>query len=100
MGNKKHKDENVRNWEGNIRDQFQKLLDIDVNMAHQTPLARLLQQKSQIDNFNKNVTRKSMIRYLTIIIDMSKASLKMDMRPNRAMVTKDLLTTFMKEFTD
>ena len=34
MANKKYKDENVRNWEGNIRDQFQKLLDIDVNMAH------------------------------------------------------------------
>lgn len=41
-----------------------------------------------------------MIRYLTIIIDMSKSALRQDLRPNRAMVTKELLTQFIREFKD
>jgi len=61
---------------------------------------KLHEKKCQVDEFNQSVTRKSMIRYLTIIVDFSRASLKLDLRPNRAMVTKELLSQFLQEFTD
>lgn len=41
-----------------------------------------------------------MIRYLTLVIDFSRSSLKLDMRPNRALVTKELLNAFIQEFVD
>jgi len=41
-----------------------------------------------------------MIRYLTLVIDFSRSSLKLDMRPNRALVTKELLNAFIQEFID
>ena len=41
-----------------------------------------------------------MIRYLTIIVDMSKLATKQDIRPNRAIVTKNLLSVFIKDFVD
>ena len=82
---KKHK------WEGNITEVFKKFIDLDINKAHQSEIEKLHQMKAEIDEFNKSVTRKSMIRYLTIIVDFSKASMKQDLRPNRAMVTKENL---------
>jgi hypothetical protein len=51
-------------------------MDLNIIEAHKTPLARLMQKKSAQDDFNKNIERKSMIRYLTIIIDFSRSTLK------------------------
>lgn len=48
--------------------------------------------KKQIDDFNQKITRKAVIRYLTIVVDFSADSLKQDMRPNRAIVMKDQLS--------
>ena len=48
-----------------------------------------MNMKKQIDTFNLSITRKAVIRYLTIVIDFSNDSLKRDMRPNRAIVMKD-----------
>ena len=48
-----------------------------------------MNMKKQIDTFNLSITRKAVIRYLTIVIDFSNDSLKQDMRPNRAIVMKD-----------
>ena len=45
--------------------------------------------KKQIDDFNQKITRKAVIRYLTIVVDFSADALKQDMRPNRAIVMKD-----------
>ena len=87
-------------WMGNIMDQFKTFMDIDIHKAQPKELQKLHAKKDQVDSFNQSVTRKSMIRYLTIIIDFSRASLKLDLRPNRAMVTKDLLNGFIQEFTD
>ena len=50
--------------------------------------------------FNQTVVRKAVIRYLTIVIDLSSASLKQDLRPNRAIVIKDLLSKFIHSFAD
>ena len=41
-----------------------------------------------------------MIRYLVIIIDFSKSTLKQDFRPNRASVIKILVSNFVKQFLD
>lgn len=41
-----------------------------------------------------------MIRYLVIIIDFSKSTLKQDFRPNRASVIKTLVSNFVKQFLD
>lgn len=43
----------------------------------------------KIDDFNKNVVKKSMIRYLTLVVDFSKSTLKQDFKPNRATVIKN-----------
>jgi len=68
--------------------------------VHLNQLARLHNQKEAVDNFNFSMVRKSKIRYLTIIIDFSKASLKQDMRPNRASVTKEIIFAFLNNFID
>lgn len=58
------------------------------NAAHNERATKMYLKK-QIDSFNQSITRKAVIRYLTIVIDFSSASLKQDMRPNRAIVLKD-----------
>jgi hypothetical protein len=39
-----------------------------------------------------NIKRKSLIRYLTVVIDFSSAARKQEMRPNRAIVIKSYLS--------
>ena len=46
------------------------------------------------------MNKKSLIRYLTIIIDFSKFSLKQDYRPNRATVIKEYIKDFLNDFFD
>ena len=48
--------------------------------------------KRQVDIFNASITRKAVIRYLTIVMDFSEACLKADLRPNRAIVLKDKIS--------
>ena len=60
-----------------------------VTNAAQNERTTKMYLKKQIDSFNQSITRKAVIRYLTIVIDFSSASLKQDMRPNRAIVMKD-----------
>lgn len=73
---------------------------MDIQKAHKSPITKLHEKKAQVDDFNKTIRRKSMIRYLTIIIDFSRASLKQDLRPNRARVTQEVVTKFMLGFVD
>lgn len=56
--------------------------------------------KLETDRFNAEVTRQAQIRYLTIVVDLSKAATRQDMRPNRATVVKDLVSSFAKDFLD
>lgn len=56
--------------------------------------------KSHIDVFNATVTRKAVMRYMTIVMDFSVGSLKQDLRPNRAIVMKDKISMFIREFAD
>ena len=41
-----------------------------------------------------------MIRYVTLIIDFSRASLRQDMRPSRAVVIKELVCQLLNDFQD
>lgn len=90
-----HPEDNKKKWEANINDQFIKFKDLDINTAHQSEISKLVQSKIKIDEFNKNVIRKSMIRYLTLVIDFSKATLKQDFGPNRASAIKSLVSEFI-----
>ncbi len=58
-----------------------------------------LTKKKTIDDFNAKIQRKSLIRYLTVIIDFSAAARKQEMRPNRAIVIKSYLTVSLSLFT-
>jgi len=53
-----------------------------------TQVEARLQRKQAIDEFNQGIKRKSLIRYLTVIVDFSSAARKQEMRPNRAVVKK------------
>jgi hypothetical protein len=68
---------------------------MDINQAHPSETSKLNQQKIKIDDFNQNVIKKSMIRYLTIIVDFTKASIKQDYRPNKATVVKENVENFL-----
>ncbi len=57
-----------------------------------------MQIKKQVDIFNASITRKAVIRYLTIVMDFSAASLKQDLRPNRAIVMKDKISVSLTHF--
>ena len=54
--------------------------------------------KKQVDIFNASITRKAVIRYLTIVMDFSDACLKADLRPNRAIVMKDKISVSVSKF--
>lgn len=63
-------------------------------------MAVLNQRKNKIDHFNQNVVKKSMIRYLTIIVDFTKAAIKQDYRPNKATVIKETVSMFLNNYYD
>lgn len=94
-GHKKQNNENRKNWEGNVVENLVKYKDMDINQAHPSETSKLNQQKIKIDDFNQNVIKKSMIRYLTIIVDFTKASIKQDYRPNKATVVKENVENFL-----
>ncbi len=61
-------------------------------------MERKLTKKQNIDEFNESIQRKSLIRYLTVIIDFSSAARKQEMRPNRAIVIKAALSVKKSSF--
>ena len=62
---------------------------LDANMIEKQSK---MQFKNSVDVFNASITRKAVIRYLTIILDFSTGSMKQDLRPNRATVMKDKIS--------
>lgn len=56
---------------------------------------RKLKTKKNIDEFNLSIKRKSLIRYVSVIIDFSSAARRQEMRPNRAIVIKNYLTVMI-----
>jgi hypothetical protein len=60
-------------------------------------MEKKLMKKNNIDEFNQSIQRKSLIRYLTVIIDFSSAARKQEMRPNRAIVIKSYLSVRLRK---
>ena len=63
-------------------------------------MERKLTKKQNIDEFNESIQRKSLIRYLTVIIDFSSAARKQEMRPNRAIAIKSALSVNISSFNN
>jgi len=64
------------------------LREQDISEFYRSEKQVRLDKKRAIDEFNKSLKQKSMIRYLTLIIDLSAASRNTELRPNRALVIK------------
>lgn len=71
--------------------------EADITEFYESEQQKKLQRKEAIDLFNASIRRKSLIRYLAIVIDLSGASKKQEMRPNRAIVIKSYLSVREKE---
>jgi len=76
------------------------LKEADITVFYESEQSKKMQRKEAIDTFNTSIKRKSMIRYLTIVIDFSVASRKQEMRPNRAIVIKKYVSKFVLDFFD
>ena len=86
--------------EGDMAEKFRSLKDEDITEAFKIEHTNKMNLKHEVDGFNESITRKAVIRYVTIVVDMSSAVLKQDFRPNRAVVVKDMLSAFIRDFSD
>ena len=77
---------------GDMAEKFRSMQHSGVLDANMLERQSKMQLKKQVDIFNASITRKAVIRYLTIVMDFSAASLKQDLRPNRAIVMKDKIS--------
>lgn len=76
---------------GDMAEKFRNLQHEDFTDQNEFERRSKILQKAQIDQFNESVSRRAVLRYLTLIVDFSGASMKQDLRPNRAIVIKDTL---------
>lgn len=67
------------------------MTDDKVKELYPDETQKKLTKKKNIDDFNMSINRKSLIRYVSVIIDFSSAARKQEMRPNRAIVIKSFL---------
>ena len=82
-----------------LTEKFRLIKDEDITEIYRsTNHVSQINRKIQVDSFNSKVTRKAVIRYLTIIADFSSSSHKQYFRPTRATATKELLREFIKEY--
>jgi len=61
---------------------------------------RKVERKNYMDKMNSSSETRSMIRYLSIIIDLSPSMKNTDMKPTRLAVTKVHLKKFIEDFFD
>ena len=75
-----------------MAEKFRKMGALKVVNNSEIEYQSKMELKTQLDWFNANITRKAVIRYLTVILDFSSGSLKLDLRPNRATVMKEKIS--------
>jgi hypothetical protein len=75
-----------------MAEKFRSMQHTDVTDMNKIEHQSKMHIKNQIDMFNATITRKAVMRYLTIVVDFSSACLKQDLRPNRAIVMKDKIS--------
>lgn len=88
-------------WMGDFNQHLGGLYnDYDLSSMIPNETQRKIERKNYMDKLNSNAETRSMIRYLTIIIDLSAAMKLTDLKPSRLAVTKRQLKKFVKDFFD
>ena len=98
-----HDDINNENyaWEGDIGQAWKGLMSDEALATYvQDEMQRKIERKQYMDGFNASAETRSMIRYLTIIVDLSASMKNTDMKPTRLAVTKVHLKKFIEDFFD
>ncbi|KAF6156208.1 hypothetical protein GIB67_030211 [Kingdonia uniflora] len=84
-----------RSWESLQEDDSGFLLHIDTNILHHDQYRRHLRSVSATPRI-----QKGLIRYLYLVIDLSKAAGEMDFKPSRMAVVAKYAEAFIREFFD
>lgn len=88
-------------WEGDIGKAWRALTDDNaISSTIQDEMIRKVDRKNYMDKLNSYAETRSMIRYLTLIIDLSSSMKLTDMKPTRLAVTKVHLKKFIKDYFD
>eukprot|EP00615_Pteridomonas_danica_P008477 CAMPEP_0114344388 /NCGR_PEP_ID=MMETSP0101-20121206/11380_1 /TAXON_ID=38822 ORGANISM="Pteridomonas danica, Strain PT" /NCGR_SAMPLE_ID=MMETSP0101 /ASSEMBLY_ACC=CAM_ASM_000211 /LENGTH=377 /DNA_ID=CAMNT_0001479707 /DNA_START=17 /DNA_END=1150 /DNA_ORIENTATION=- len=83
----------AHSWEGKMDMSWQGLSEDDDGNLRDTN-----EKVSQVQRAAVGAVQRGMIRYLYLIIDMSKSMQMTDFHPNRANVTKKLISQFIVDF--
>ena len=83
-----------------MAEKFRAITEENIKSSYQEKEDSRFKVKLKLDEFNQNLERTAVIRYLTLVVDFSAASLKQDLRPNRSIVAKQILKDFIKSFSE
>ncbi|XP_031256423.1 general transcription factor IIH subunit 2 isoform X2 [Pistacia vera] len=87
-----------RSWEALQEDESGLLRPIDNSAIYHAQYRRRLRARSLSANASR--IQKGLIRYLYIVIDLSRAASEMDFRPSRMAVVAKNVEAFVREFFD
>ncbi|KAK4780529.1 hypothetical protein SAY87_016635 [Trapa incisa] len=87
-----------RSWECLQEDESGLLRPIDNNVLYHSQYRRRLRSLSSSTTASR--IQKGLIRYLYIVIDLSKAASEMDFKPSRMAVVAKQVEAFIREFFD
>ncbi|GAU17862.1 hypothetical protein TSUD_329880 [Trifolium subterraneum] len=87
-----------RSWESLQEDESGLLRPIDTTAVHHAQYRRRL--RALASNAATARIQKGLIRYLYIVVDLSKAASERDFRPSRMAVIAKQVETFIREFFD
>ncbi|XP_062172988.1 general transcription factor IIH subunit 2 [Alnus glutinosa] len=87
-----------RSWEALQEDESGLLRPIDTNTLYHAQYRRRIRSLSSLATTAR--IQKGLIRYLCIVVDLSKAAAEMDFRPSRMVVVAKHVEAFIREFFD
>ncbi|KAJ9555591.1 hypothetical protein OSB04_010205 [Centaurea solstitialis] len=87
-----------RSWESLQEDESGLLRPIDNQALHHAQYRRRLRSLSSASAASR--IQKGLIRYLYLVIDLSRAAGEMDLRPSRMVVVAKQVEAFIREFFD
>jgi len=89
-------------WTGNVGNKVVDVLTKDEAIENfgQSEINRKLERKQYMEKINSSTETRSMIRYLSIVIDLSSSMKNTDMKPTRLAVTKVHLKKFIESYFD
>lgn len=89
-------------WEKGIKKGVVDILtkEENIKVASDIDIIRKFERKQYMDKMKENSKTRSMIRYLSIVIDLSSSMKSTDMKPTRLAVTKVHLMRFIESYFD